>query len=205
MPSNIPIGYGQATFSLRHESLLRPLAITLGVALPDPGVDPVEVANALHDRFRLTILTDLDNSIALQWVDLFIGNGNDPSGSVRSNIGSFPGERSMVSVPLNTAVLVEKRSGFLGRTGRGRMFVPSSAATTEVSEIGNLNGGLRTSLQQRWNEFYSELVDDEGPHNFFPGAIQPVILHQSPTAGAPTPISGFQVQTKVGTRATRIR
>lgn len=205
MPQNIPVGYGQATFGFTHEAAPRPLAITLGVSLVNAGADYVTVANAIFRRFENTVLEDLDNGLTLNHVDLFIGAGTAPSGSVRSSFGAKPGGRAMVSMPLNTCVLVEKQTGFLGRSNRGRMFVPSSGPASDVSEIGNLSDSLRTSLQGSWTDFYNELSDGGEPGDPLPGAaILPVLIHQDVVA-APTPISGFRVVQKVGTRPTRIR
>lgn len=205
MPSNIPVGYGQATYSFTHENLGRPLAITLGVSLPSGPVNPQAVANELMQRFSETIMTDIDNSVTLTHVDLFIGNGPDPSGSVRSSIPPKVGERSMVSVPLNSAVLVTKQSGRLGRLGRGRFFVPSSVAATEVSENGNLTGSIVTSLQSRWFAFHAALTDPE-EGTFYSGTLNPVIIHQPPHQDqAPALITSFLVGSKIGTRGSRLR
>lgn len=205
MPSNIPVGYGQATYSFTHENLGRPLAITLGIDLPAPGADPQSIANELMYRFGETIMTDIDNSVTLTHVDLFIGNGDAPSGSVRSSIPPKVGERSMVSVPLNSAVLVTKQSGRLGRLGRGRFFVPSSVAATEVSENGTLTTSIVGSLQARWLAFWLSLTEpDEG--EYYVGPLPPVLIHQPPHDDQiPTPITSFLVGSRIGTRGSRIR
>lgn len=205
MPQNIPIGYGQVTYGFTHENSPRPLAITLGVALPDPGTPAVDVANALFQRFVQNILEDLDNGLTLTEAKLFIGNGSGPSGSVASGYAPQVGGRSMVSMPLNSAVLVTKNTGFLGRRGRGRMSVPSSGPASDVSEIGNLSDTLRTSLQGSWDAFYDALTGDTAPGDVLPGvSLQPVLLHQE-APFTPTPISGFRVERKVATRGSRIR
>lgn len=205
MPSNIPVGYGQATYSFTHENLGRPLAITLGIDLPSPGEDPQMIANELMERFADTIMTDIDNSVTLTHVDLFIGNGDGPSGSVRSSVPPATGERSMVSVPLNSAVLVSKQTGRLGRLGRGRFFVPSSVASTEVSENGTLTGSIIASLQARWLAFHVALTT-ENPGGLYEGPLPPVLIHQPPHADqVPTPITSFLVSSKIGTRGSRIR
>lgn len=205
MPQNILTGFGLATYSFTHESAPRPLAITLGVAIPDDEDDYSLVADALYARFRDTVLEDLDNGLTLNHVDLFIGAGSAPSGSVRSNLGGATGGRAMVSMPLNTCVLVSKNTGFLGRSNRGRCFVPSSGPASDVSEIGNLSDSLRTSLQGSWDDFYDQLQNGGQPGTAISTTpVRPFILHGS-LASAPTPISGFTVVQKIGTRPTRIR
>lgn len=205
MPQNIPVGYGQATYSFSHEASNRPLAITLGVSLPDPGTSPTAVANALFTRFTATVLPDLDNGLTLTEVNLFIGNGDDPSGSVQSDAPPQAGGRSMVSAPLNTAVLVTKTTGFLGRRARGRMSVPSSAPRDDVSEIGNLSDTLLNSLNSSWADFYDALVDGDVAGDPLPGeSLFPVILHAT-APFVPTPVTGFKVERKIATRPSRIR
>jgi len=205
MPQNIPVGYGQATFSFSHEAAPRPLAITLGISLANITGPVVEAANAVFQRYRETVLEDQDNGLTLNHVDLFIGAGTAPSGSVRSTLPAAVGGRAMVSMPLNTCVLVTKETGFLGRSNRGRMFVPSTAPASDVSEIGNLNSGTVTSLQGSWGDFYTSLTEGGPVGGILAGVdLQPVLIHQS-LAAAPTPVSGFRVNTKVGTRPTRIR
>lgn len=209
MPSNIPVGYAQATFSFLHEGSSDPLAITLGITLPPgPGAPtPQLVANQLQSNFAATVLEDMDNGISLTHTDLFVGAGDGPSGSVRSDIGSFPGERAMVSIPLNTAVLVNKTTPRLGRLGRGRMFVPSSVAASEVSEVGRLGDSIRTSLNGSWSDFWDLLANGSpDPNAFYSGPLVPVLIHQPPHDDIPpTSITGFEVAPVVGTRGSRIR
>lgn len=205
MPSSIPAGYGQATYSFTHESLARPLAITLGIKMPGTGTDPQDVANELHTRFVNTIMEDIDNGLTCTHVDLFIGNGNNPSGSIRSNTPPAPGERSMVSAPLNTCVLITKQGTRLGRLGRGRCFMPSSAPRDDVSENGQISTSLVTSLNGTWQDFYDQLTNGV-TGGWFEGPLPPYIIHRPPHAeDAPTPIRSFVVATKVGTRGSRIR
>lgn len=205
MPSSIPAGYAQATYSFAHESLGRPLAITMGIKMPGVGADPQDLANELHTRFANTIMEDVDNGLTCTHVDLFIGNGDNPSGSIRSNTPAKAGERSMVSAPLNTCVLVNKQGSTLGRRGRGRVFMPSCAPRDDVAENGQISGSLVTSLNGTWADFYDQLTNGV-TGGWFEGPLPPYIIHRAPHAGdAPTAIVSFSVSTTVGTRGSRIR
>lgn len=205
MPSNIPAGFAQATYSFTMEGLSRPLAITLGIVLPLDFDSATDIANELHTRFVNTVMEDIDNGCVCTHVDLFIGAGDEPSGSVRSTTPPAPGERSMVSMPANSAVLVTKQGTTLGRRGRGRMFVPASAPRDDPSEAGILSSSLVTSLQGSWTDFYDQLVDGV-PGGWYEGPLLPCIIHKPPhEEQTPTRISSFSVGTKIGTRGSRIR
>lgn len=202
MPENIAVGFGQATFSLKHENIGKPFAVTLGVDLLAWQDDYLGAANALQILFGENIMPDVDNSVTLTHTDLYIGNGAQPSGSVRSNSVAVVGGTSMVSAPVNVAVLVNKQSALLGRAGRGRLFMPSNVKASDVSENGTIESGFRTALQSSWNDFYTALTETGTPEFHIP----PVLLHQSgPLAGTATTITSFNVGAVVGTRGSRIR
>ena len=205
MPSNIPIGYGQATFSFTHEGLGKPLAVTLGIVLPGTYPSATELANELHTRFANTVMEDVDNSITCTHVDLFIGAGDDPSGSVRSNTPPKVGERAMVSAPLNTAVIVGKQGILLGRRGKGRLFMPGSCSSAEVGENGRLGESIVSSLNGTWQDFL-DMLNDGVEGGWYDGPLFPCIIHKPPhEEQTPTRINAFVVSSLIGTRGSRIR
>lgn len=203
MPENIPVGFGQATYALKHESFGRSFAVTLGIYAPLWGDDYVGIANACHDTFGAAIMPDLDNGIQLTHVDYFVGNGALPSGSVRSTLPPVPGGTAMVTPPMNVCVLVNKETETLGRAGRGRMFIPSSVKRDDVSENGTIEAGFRNSLQSSWNELYDTMV---APGGSIAHQVVPSIIHQSgPLAGTASTVTAFRVGAVVGTRGSRLR
>ena len=103
----------------------------------------------------------------------------------------------------NTAVNVKKLTTFAGPRFRGRMSCPPcNLDESDITDTGNLSGGMLATQNSYWSAVYSSLVA---------GGFLPYLLHEvshapSPTAvPAPTAISSFEVTSLVGTSGSRLR
>jgi hypothetical protein len=197
---NIPAGFGSAAWVLTSTDGTSPFITTCGVEV-DPVAETQEVANALFAAYATTFMSQTGNTLRLERVVLTIPVGDGTVGTVESDqptvLGSLSGERCSLSM----ALLVNKRTAGIGRSSRGRMFLPGILAQTAVDTAGLLEPATVTAFQTVLNTFYGKLLAGAGE---FPVETPPVLLHTD-ALRAPTPISGFTVSNKVGSLRRRIR
>lgn len=200
MSVNIPAGFGSCAWVLSSTDGTSPFITTLGVEV-DPVEDPQDVANKLYDAYATTLMPQTGNTLRLERVVLTIPVGDGTVGTVESStastLGSLTGERCSLSM----ALLVNKRTAGIGRSSRGRMFVPGILAQTAVDTAGLLEAATVTAFQTLMNTFYGKLIGTAGA---FPISTPPVLLHTD-TLRAPTPITLLTVSNKVGSLRRRIR
>lgn len=104
--------------------------------------------------------------------------------------GTFPSE----VVPPNTAALVSLSSGLVGRSNRGRIYMPGVVGEAEVSATGTIEASALTSLQGVINYLGAALGDV---------SASLVILHSA--TSDPTLVTSAQVQSVVATQRRRLR
>jgi hypothetical protein len=192
VPVVIPPGFGQAAFVFSSAKGTPDFITTLGVDISGAGGDFVSAANALKLCYVNSILGSTDNDLTLQRVDLAIGQ-DGPGGSVSSSTGAVQGGSSAEFGPVAGAVIAQKVTNAFGRKGRGRMFLPGTAAESVFDESGRMGSNLVPLWQANLTAFYDCLVTPAG------GGVsyQPVILHSTaPTT--PTPVVGFRPGPLIG-------
>lgn len=141
----IPVGYSNVTFVILRSGDLDPYTTSFGVELTDSGsFDPVQAAtDAL--AFGNAAKPNLAVSDTIQEIDWAYntGLGVTEAVSVLGIAGSLAAGSSIL--PQNCAALLQKRSPFPGRKGRGRMYWPT-LAEADVDPVGNLTGTAITRL-----------------------------------------------------------
>lgn len=200
MPRIIPVGYGEAAWIFTGGPGTGPYVTTLGVALV--GIDPdeyVQAANDIFNAYQTIMLPNTSAAITLDRVVLSIGLAGGTSGSVSSTAAAQPGAVSGIEMaPLAMAAIATKQSASLGRSGRGRSFLPGTVRDASVDEGGNLTTGAVTALGTAWNEILIALA------TAIPGrAMSPVILHAD--GSTPSVIVAGGCAPKVGWIRKRIR
>lgn len=113
------------------------------------------------------------------------------------------GGESGLGAPGNCAFLVQKRTGFVGRKFRGRLFLPGVYESSWINEDGTVEPTIVADLQARFddllgigttpNRAWTDVADISGV----------VLLHSSLTA--PTPVSQYVVQPQLATQRRRMR
>lgn len=196
----IPPGYGQANFVFTSSEGTPPFVTTIGVNLGDAGGDFQGAADQCFAVFAQTILTEMDADLILDRVSLFIGS-DGPSGSVDSTLPPDNGGRSSAGLPWSLSAIARKLTTDLGRSGRGRMFIPGIISPTEIGQNGAISGARRTAIQTDLTSFYDQLVagDAAGP------SLPPVLFHNPGAGTSPTAITGLSVAPLVGWVRKRIR
>lgn len=199
----IPTGYGSAALIFRGSLGTPEHVTTIGVDLSEAGGDFVGAANRVMTCYAGAIMPTTYSALTLDHVTLAIGQ-DGPGGSVDSDLPPVVGGKSGSSGTVAMAPVVRKVTNEIGRRGRGRMFPPGVLGSSEVDSNGLISTGRRDSLQTAFDLLYANLMNLTP----VPGApvLAPVLLHSSgPSAGVPTPVTGFSVAPLVGWIRGRIR
>lgn len=196
----IPAGFGSAAWVITSADGTSPFITTLGVEV-DPVEDPADVANHLFDAYDQSLLNQTGNGFTLERVVLTIPVGDGTVGTVESTVPPEVGDTTAERCSLSMAMLVNKRTAGIGRSSRGRMFLPGILAQDSVDTAGLIDSADVAAFQGVVNNFYSLLLSTAGT---WPIPTPPVLLH-SDEARAPTPITQLTVSNKVGSLRRRIR
>lgn len=205
MPRDVAEGSSQATYILQHSAVTRPMAVTMGHSLIDWSGTFTQAANYLFDAFADNVLNGMDTGVTFTGVNLYIGNGTAPSGSVESTRTPEPGLASGNYPPPNTALLVRKNTASLGRGATGRLFLPFMCPEANMDEGGNVDGTIVTAVQAQMNAWLAALAtEDTGGNGTAPAVLNPTSSNPA-VAGTPIIITGLAVQGKVATQRRRLR
>lgn len=197
----IPPGFGSAAIVLEGGVGTQPFITTIGLDMTDAGGDYVAVANKVFDTYGVAFLESTSTDLSLTQVILSVGQDGGDQPTVSSDRAAVAGEATGDFAPLSVALLLNKRTAFLGRKGRGRMFIPGVIKDNMV----DISGRVGTTTIEAFNEILESwlavLAAGEG---IDAPAIPAVLLHSTATP-APTPISAMTVGPIVGTMARRIK
>lgn len=106
------------------------------------------------------------------------------------------GTKVAAAVPVNSAVLIQKQTGVLGRHNKGRMYVPPFYfLETDVDMAGNIGATPLGAYAALWNSAFTDMQTT---------GINPYILHSDPLL-APTPVTSFTVSSVLASQRRRMR
>lgn len=206
MPLVIPPGFGLAAIELAGSAGTPTHVTTIGIDLSEAGGDFVLAANGVMQAYIRGFRTVTANALTISRVTLSVGS-DGPGGSVESNLSPVVGGQAGNFESVAMAPIARKITNRLGRSGRGRMFLPGVLTTTDVDINGTVAPAKRTTLNSACSVFMAnlELGDpDATPPEIDTPPLPPVLLHSiAPTT--PTPISELIVQPTVGWIRGRIR
>lgn len=195
MGVQVPDGYGQATLRWQVSGRTSDAVCTLGYD-PDPGdtaedqataIDAALVASGLVTAAAMTI------GWSYRGVSVTFMSINGPQLAVVTQ--NIAGTSASTPLPASCCFLIDKRTARGGRSGRGRMYLPSFASgETLVDGAGVVTGSAVTAIQTRITAFKTALETN---------GYQPVLLHSD--GSAPTVISSMTVASVIGTQRRRIR
>lgn len=200
MALNIPNGFAEASFIYTSNEGTPPFVTTLGVDLRlSAEPDYVDVANTLFALYADSIMSITDKDLLLERCSLFIG-ASGPSGSIDSTVPARAGGRASEGLPWALSAIARKNTDRLGRSGKGRMFLPGVVSPTEINQAGQISQARRTIINTELVDFYESLVDT------VPSGYPPVLFHNEGSSDdVPTPILNFTVAPLAGWIRGRIR
>lgn len=139
----IPEGYGQINLIMSGDSAPTGAQCTFGFQIAGVGLSPEQAADAWGDAWQNNIMPNLSSSLSFDAVLAKFGPNETGPFFLQSRTatggGAAAGEAPMV------AILAQKQTGFGGRAGRGRIFIPGIPAAS-VDTDGAVAGAVITAL-----------------------------------------------------------
>lgn len=200
MSVNIPAGFGEAAIVCTHTDGTAPYVTTIGVGIADAEGDYVAAADAVYRAYAESFMPLMPSVYVFERVTLTVPIGGGGTGSVDSSRGPENGSRSGAFTAVAMAPVMSKRTAQLGRSGRGRMFIPGVLLDSEVESDGTITTSARGDLDDAGAAFLANLV--EGPVGL--PMVNPVLLHSDPDLD-PTSINALVCGSKVGWIRKRLR
>lgn len=185
MGYNIPAGYSRVVFEYGAESP-NGSQICFGLGI-DQGPSPTTL-DVFEEWWTESLKLVTGVGYTLQRIE------------ARNNIEVLDrtiGEAGLLNEPMlppNNAVLVNLGSGLVGRSFRGRIFIPGVCQEEEIDEAGQLSSTHRDQMQGVMN-YLGALIADAGR------TIR--ILHSGP--GTPTLVLSANVNAQIATQRRRLR
>jgi hypothetical protein len=190
----IPSNYAQVNYRFRGQAAPQGAEVTLGLNVDIYPGTPADAADDCYDAWNTTIRLVQANVIELNEVLVKFGPNNVGPSAARGS--ATAGAVSATSEVPNVAVLVQKTTGFGGRSGRGRFYWPGGRESL-FDTSGTVDPTQYAAWQTQFNAFYNALVT---------AGLVPTLLH---SAGAPIstplPITSFLVSGTAATQRRRLR
>lgn len=190
---DIPEGYSQVTLGFSG-TFPYPPAVTFGIDNPDVAT-PAALGILVRTAWESSGIEPLiPNTIQQDLITVKMGpSATGPSATIT---GAGLGGSTAAAATPQVAILVQKQTGFGGRSGKGRFYLPI-VQEASVAADGTLLGGYITPLQTAMTSFLNNLES----------ADIPMVVFHNPGAplSAPTPVDSLVVQSRVATQRRRNR
>lgn len=195
MPVNIPGGFMQVIFPFQLTGASKPFSTTIGISV-DAGGTPQGALNQIDAAWRTAIVSITDSNYTINpAVGYYRTIGGDLL-LLTSSVAAQAGGASQASAPPNVTVVVRKRTEFVGRAQRGRMFLPIGLGETAVDEVGLLLPATLAAIDTKFAAFRTTVNSASNVGDL-------VLLHSDITK-APSPITSFVTQPIVRTQRRRL-
>lgn len=194
-------GYTELTFIFKNTTSPREMTTSVGVLDISVG-GPRSTADKALDGYTAMHQTDSPGAAGSMIDDYsFEGcvatDGTSSGDLVAQFLAHTQGSVTDSCITSNCALLVKKQTALGGRRNRGRFFAPPSFLNEgAVDASGNISSGPLASIQTMWTNFFNALATAD---------LEPQLFHQGAGAPAPTPITGFQVDSLIATQRRRMR
>lgn len=171
----------------------RPATVTYSVR-NDGAYTPNGVAETAHTMFYTAWAAYIDNQVTFTQTAAY--QGPTPS----SNAGLFAsidtGNNTGAKAPISNAVLIHKRTAFIGRRNRGRSYIPFVLTESAVNEVGELTPSARNTFTT------AAEVHRGGLENF---DLPMMLTHSAPELGLPVEVTLVDADPVMGTQRRRVR
>lgn len=189
MSARIPPGFADIIHHFTCPGQSGDVITTMGVS----GTDLNDPAN--HSTYAVAaseLMGNLNNAVDMVSLDFVIGQ-DGPDDEVISFAMSASGLASGAMTPVNSAFLLQKRTGFGGRRNRGRMYLPG-VSEGAVGDDGTVDFGVSGGISTNVDSWEAGL----------PGDWAFVLLHQV-APFTPSLITTINVGTKIASQRGRLR
>lgn len=198
---SIPPGSLHIIKPLIHNVASAPASVTWAVGINTTAQAALDSAD---DAFNLNWAPAFDNNVTLgAAMAYFRGSAGSPLQVATSTEAPVIGSLNQNSEVSSVALRVTKRTAFVGRGFRGRIYLPWMIAETGINELGVLVPAVQASYQTRANGWLTatnasgDITEMELLHAYDPA------LPVDPEIPA-TPINSLFVQPVCGTQRRRL-
>lgn len=195
----IPEGFGNAVLAWQMAGKTNPVTTTIGYASSVPGGDVQVSADTIYDAWTETGAYCDPVYMSTTWTFLGVTATERIDGELVQAFGGpgFTGTSSVVAFPpINCAILARKLTASVGRSKRGRFYLPNLLVQEgEVDNMGRIVSGTLAVLNSLMGVVFDEMNAS---------SAKPVVLH-SAALEAPTAVTAFPVQGQMATQRRRLR
>lgn len=200
-----PVGYSTARIVLTFTPSGREYGFSIGVkntSSDDPNITAEEISDSLKGVVSGMSVGPADPVRTLiSWTWSRVDVSSTESGGVfdGSHAIGVVGTNTIIGVPVNTSLLIRKRTALGNKHGRGRMYEPVVyPQATLIVAGGSLSSDDHTILQTGWDNFFANFTLSAGANRL-------CIIGTG--SGAPTPpiITSLEVETRLATQRKRLR
>jgi hypothetical protein len=190
---HIPTGYSQVNLRFTGISIPTGAECVFGVQPGNPPTNPIDIANAVNTALINSVFSGMYTSDATI-SSILVKNGPVDTGPFAVLTTTRTGTNGADSNVPQVATLVRKGTAFGGRSGRGRMFIPSPVASG-FDDAGVIDPSFLAGANIIVDDFLTEL-DTAG--------VPMVLLHTNPVL-TPYTVTSLTVDTRAATQRRRLR
>lgn len=167
--------------------------ITYSVESTVGPVDPDTMATSVHNTFGTHWADRIDSDATLRETLAYQG----PTPSVEAGVDAtpIPGTRDGANPPPQVCILVQKRTGFIGRQNRGRLYMPWMVPEDLIDELGSIQGATVVFYQDVLNAWLTDLVVGNHPM---------ILTHSRVDLGQPREVTQLVMTPTVATQRRRL-
>ena len=156
MPVTIPLGYAQYVARILTPAN-KVATFTIGGSIVF-GADLQDAVNFADDATRDVWNPLTDSGYTWQPGFMYEQTGTGLSLAV-STLGTLAGAASSNSAPTNCSYILRKRTAFVGKSFRGRCYLPIGVGEGNVDEGGRLTAGTMSTYQTALNSWFNRMTN----------------------------------------------
>jgi hypothetical protein len=200
MATTIPEGYASLAIEYTSADGTAPFYCTGGIVLPTGGT-LTEVADGCFTKWVDAWEEFTFSQFTFERAIITLPAPGGGLGSVESTLPAQPGGADGDPAPIGMAVIVNKRTGLIGRKGRGRFFIPGLLGEGDV----DVNGIFSNATVETYNTAAEAWLESmQTPDPPATGATNPQLLH-SDASLVPSAVVSLSVSNKIGWLRKRLR
>lgn len=158
------------------------------------GATASQVAQQVGEDFINIIQPIMDSQVTFS--ETLAYEGPTPSVVVGGYPSTEVGDSTSAKPPPSVNLLVHKRTGYIGRRSRGRMYVPWVLDEGSLNEVGTVTPAALAVRQNAFSSFLSLIAGRGLPMH---------LCHSEPTSGTPLEVTELVCDPIVGSQRRRVR
>lgn len=198
MSTVIPAGYMHIIQPIQLAGASKPFSITYGVQGGATVAESQGILNGSDAIFKDRWDNPMDTSFTMQPAVGYFRSGDGNLHLLTSTVAARAGLNNLASPPPNVTICISKRTAFVGKKFRGRVYMPGLLAETIVDEAGNITPANVTALQAIATGWLNDMALTTHPM---------VLLHQKQLVGdepQPTTVTALVLRSVVRTQRRRL-